>query len=162
MKSFTLLRYRYFYSVISWNLKYIYTYMKWSESCSFVSDSATPWNVAHQSPLSMGFSRPRILEWVAIPFSTHSAGGFFTVWATREAIYTHTHTHIHTCICIYIHTHIYVLDWGTSVHGVTKSWTWLNDKHFHFHIYGLSYTHTHTHTHTHIYIYRLMFSNRKI
>ena len=26
-------------------------------SCSVVSDSATPWTVAHQAPLSMGFSR---------------------------------------------------------------------------------------------------------
>ena len=41
----------------------------------------------------------RILEWVAFPFSrgsshprdrtqvSHSAGGFFTTWATREALY---------------------------------------------------------------------------
>ena len=47
---------------------------------------------------------PRILEWVAYPFSRGSsgpwdqtrasctAGGFFTSWATREA---HTHVHIH-------------------------------------------------------------------
>ena len=34
-----------------------------------VPDSATPWTVAHQSPLSMEFSRPRILEWVSISFS---------------------------------------------------------------------------------------------
>ena len=27
-----------------------------SVSCSVVSDSATPWTVAHQAPLSMGFS----------------------------------------------------------------------------------------------------------
>ena len=26
---------------------------------------ATPWTVAHQAPLSMGFSQARILEWVA-------------------------------------------------------------------------------------------------
>ena len=29
----------------------------------------TPWTVAHQVPLSKGFSRQRILEWVAMPFS---------------------------------------------------------------------------------------------
>jgi len=28
-----------------------------SESCSNMSYSATPWTVAHQAPLSMGFSR---------------------------------------------------------------------------------------------------------
>ena len=45
-----------------------------------------------------GILQTRILEWVAIPFSrgssqprdrtqvSHVAGGFFTVWATREAI----------------------------------------------------------------------------
>ena len=51
---------------------------------------------------------PRILEWVAYPFSSRSsqprnwtrvsciAGGFFTSWATRE-------THMHICIYIYIY-----------------------------------------------------------
>ena len=53
---------------------------------------------------------PRILEWVAYPFSSGSsrprnrtgisciAGRFFTDWAIREAhiyIYIHTHTHTH-------------------------------------------------------------------
>ena len=28
-----------------------------------------PWTVAHQAPLSMGFSKARILEWVAMPSS---------------------------------------------------------------------------------------------
>ena len=51
----------------------------------------TPWTTVH------GILQARILEWVAIPFSrgysqprdqtqvSHSAGGFFTIWATREA-----------------------------------------------------------------------------
>ena len=30
---------------------------------------ATLWTAGHQAPLSMGFSRPRVLEWVAIAFS---------------------------------------------------------------------------------------------
>ena len=46
----------------------------------------------------MGILQARILEWVAMPFSrgssqprdqtqvTHIAGGFFTIWATREAL----------------------------------------------------------------------------
>ena len=61
--------------------------------------SATPWTVAQQAPLSMGFSSKRILEWVAMPFSRGSspprdqtpisytfciASGFFTR-ATWEA-----------------------------------------------------------------------------
>ena len=55
-----------------------------------MSDSATPWIVAIQAPLSMGLSRQRILEWLAISFSRDLpglgiepvspalAGGFFT------------------------------------------------------------------------------------
>ena len=31
---------------------------------------ATPWTAAHQAPLSIGFSQARILEWVAISFSS--------------------------------------------------------------------------------------------
>ena len=56
----------------------------------------TPWTVAHQAPLSTDFSKPRILEWVAIPFARESsqhrdwtqvsyiAGRFFTIWATKH------------------------------------------------------------------------------
>ena len=36
---------------------------------SHVQLFATPWTVAHQAFLSMGFSKARILDWVAIPFS---------------------------------------------------------------------------------------------
>ena len=62
-----------------------------------VSDSATPWTVACQAPLSMGILQARILERVAMPSSrgpsqpkdrmqvSCTASGFFTVWATREA-----------------------------------------------------------------------------
>ena len=32
-----------------------------------------PWTVAHQAPLSMGFPKARILEWVAISFSRGSS-----------------------------------------------------------------------------------------
>ena len=34
--------------------------------CSVVSDSATPWTVAHQAHLSMGF--PRQEYWTGLPF----------------------------------------------------------------------------------------------
>ena len=55
--------------------------------------------LACQAPLSMGILQARILEWLAIPSSTgfsqprsnwdrtqisHTAGRFFTIWATRE------------------------------------------------------------------------------
>ena len=39
-----------------------------SVSLSVVSDSATPWAVARQAPLSMGFSRQEY--WVGLPFSS--------------------------------------------------------------------------------------------
>ena len=57
----------------------------------------TPWTAASQAPLSMRILQARTLEWVAIPLSkgssqprdqtqvSHTAGGFYTVWATREA-----------------------------------------------------------------------------
>ena len=54
--------------------------------------------LAYQTPLSMGILQARILEWVAMSSSrgssqprdrtrvSHIAGGFFTTWATREAL----------------------------------------------------------------------------
>ena len=38
------------------------------QACSVVSDSATPWTVAHQDPLSMEFSRQEY--WSEVPFPT--------------------------------------------------------------------------------------------
>ena len=32
-----------------------------------MSDSVTPWTVAHKTPLSMGILQARILEWVECP-----------------------------------------------------------------------------------------------
>jgi len=55
----------------------------WSLSC--VQLFATPWTVACQAPLSMGFSRTRILEWVAISSS-------------RICIY------VCVCVCTYIYS----------------------------------------------------------
>ena len=66
-------------------------------SQSVVSDSATPWTVAHQAPLLMEILKARILEWVAVPFLkgssqprgqipvSHIAGRLFAIWAPREA-----------------------------------------------------------------------------
>ena len=62
---------------------------------SVVSDSATPRTIAHQAPLSMGFSRQEY--WSRLPFPSPgdlpdlgiepgscTAGRFFTVWTTRH------------------------------------------------------------------------------
>ena len=58
---------------------------------SVVSDSAAPWTVACQAPLSMGILQAGVLEWLAMPFSRESsqrrdqtqvsciAGRFFTI-----------------------------------------------------------------------------------
>ena len=65
--------------------------LKSAQSCLTV----TPWTIAHQAPLSR-VSWPRILEWVAISFTTGSshpedwtwvsstAGRCFTIWATTK------------------------------------------------------------------------------
>ena len=67
------------------------------KSLSRVQLFAALWTVAYQAPLSMGFSR-RVLEWVAISFSSGSswprdwtwisriAGRRFNLWATAEYI----------------------------------------------------------------------------
>ena len=55
-------------SVVQWESVLI-IYMK-VKLLSHVQLFATPWNVAYQAPLSMGFFR-RILEWVAISFSNY-------------------------------------------------------------------------------------------
>ena len=69
------------------------------QSCPFF---ATTWTVARQAPLSMKFLQARILDQVAISFSRRSswlrdrtrvsciAGGFFTIWATRDVLGSHS------------------------------------------------------------------------
>ena len=56
-----------------------------------------PWTVAHQAPLSVGFSEVRVLEWVPFPSAGESswprdqaqffciADSFFTIGATQES-----------------------------------------------------------------------------
>ena len=67
---------------------------KWSQSCLTLCD---PMDYSQSGSSVHGIPQARILEWVAIPFSRGSswprgwtqvfciAGGFFTIWATREA-----------------------------------------------------------------------------
>ena len=74
--------------------------MTLEKSCSVVSDSVVPWNVAHQAPLSMEFPRqeywsqllfhtPRDLPspgiYPALLLSPALADRFFTTSATWEA-----------------------------------------------------------------------------
>ena len=75
------------------------TFTLWLFSHSATSNSfMTPWAVAHRAPLSMGFPKQEILQWVAISFSrgpsqprdqtrvSWIAGRFFAIWATRKPI----------------------------------------------------------------------------
>ena len=68
-----------------------------NKSCSVMSNSVTSWTAAHQDPLSTGF--PRQEYWSGLPFpspgdlpkpgikhGSHTAGGLFTHWATREPL----------------------------------------------------------------------------
>ena len=88
-------------------------------SHSVVSDSATPWTVALQAPLSMGF--PRQEYWSGLLFPPAGtfpdpginptslsapalAGGFFTTeprGKTHVCIYIHIYVHMYTCTYMY-------------------------------------------------------------
>ena len=81
-------------------------------SHSVMSDSATPWTVAHQAPLSMGF--PRQEYWSRLPFplpedlpypginllSPALAGGFFTIQPPWKTIYTYKKLAGEECISL--------------------------------------------------------------
>ena len=83
---------------------------------SYVQLSGSPWTVAHQAPLPMEFSMAKILEWDAIPVSKGSSwprypnqvscivGGFFTVWATKEALRVvyNEPRHVHVILCLLV------------------------------------------------------------
>ena len=48
-------------------ITYLFFKRKWKSSRSVVSDSVTPWTVAYQAPLSMGFSRQECWSGVSLP-----------------------------------------------------------------------------------------------
>ena len=48
--------------------KFVFSKSSSSVSHSVVSDSATPWTIAHQAPLSMGFSRHEYQSGLPFPF----------------------------------------------------------------------------------------------
>ena len=72
---------------------FLHVKVKVSQSCQTLCD--------HMDYTVHGILQARILEWVAFPFSrgfsqtrdrtqvSHSAGRFFTSWATREALHIH-------------------------------------------------------------------------
>ena len=84
-----------------------YTYI---HVCSVISDSATPWNRAHQAPLSMGL--PRQEYWSTLLFPTL---GIFPIqgsdlrllsllhWQTDYLLLRHLES-IYVCVCVCVHT----------------------------------------------------------
>ena len=67
----------------------------------------------------LGILQARILKWVSVPFSRGSswprdqtqvsciAGRFFTIWATREALYMYVYVYMYIYAYAYKHTHTY-------------------------------------------------------
>ena len=114
----------------------VYTYMCVCVCCCLVANSCqtlvTPWDVACQALLSMGFPRQeykniavschfllqgifRIFLTLGLNLSPALTGGFFTTEPPGKAlsptpINIHTHTHTHTHTPTHIHTHQEPLD----------------------------------------------------
>ena len=99
----------------------------------------TPWTVAHQAPLSMGFSGQEY--WSRLPFSSSRgscwtrdgtiiscgsciAGGFFTHWDTRETLASHILALSHFPLLGHFAIRLLALQ-GQSLHFI------------HFHIFGI-------------------------
>ena len=96
----------------------------WAQSSSHVWLIATPWTIARQAPLSLGFSRQEY--WSELPFpspgdlpdpgikpgSSALAGGFFTtepVTCMCIHIWLDTYKCTYTYICVYIwHKHMFI------------------------------------------------------
>ena len=127
---------------------------------SHVQLFATPQTVACQGPLSMRILQARILEWVAMPYFrgssqprdwtqvSHIVGGFFTVWATREAPGAKKYNEKIVLVfqsCLTLGNTMDYSRPGSSVHGIlqarilewvvipfsresseTRDWTWVS------------------------------------
>ena len=89
--------------------------MSCAQLLSCVQLFATPWTVACQAPLSMGFSRQKILEWVSVSSpgdlshpgieaaSPALAGGFFTIVPLGK--YKATSSTPQSSLCLLISSH---------------------------------------------------------
>ena len=88
--------------------------------CSVVPDSATPWTLAYQAPLSMGFSRQQY--WSGLPFP--SPGDLRNPGIEPRSQ--------HCRQTLYRLSHLWEIlkdreAWPGAVHGVAKSLTQLGD-----------------------------------
>ena len=92
---------------------------KWKcESPSRALPSATPWTVARHAPLSMGFSRQEILEWVAISSSRGSSRPRDRTWVF--SISCNDRLILHHCVSWEAHACVCVCDFST-----TYAYVWL-------------------------------------
>ena len=105
--TYTNMTYNYLYLYLSYFTKHVPVYLLrcFSHVLFFVS----LWIVAHQAPLSTGFSRQEY--WRILPSSRGSSwsrdqahvsctvGGFFTHWATWESHTKHNTLWVHPCCC---------------------------------------------------------------
>ena len=102
---------------------------------------ATPWTVAHQAPLSMGFSRQEY--WSGLPCPTPGdfpdpgmeptsltspalAGSFLTISTTWETTHTHTHTHTHKDRYVSAYTHMHIC---TYIQTYVHTYMYLETEH---------------------------------
>ena len=136
---------------------------------------ATPWTIAQQASLSMGFSRQEY--WSGLPFlspgflpspgieleSPALAGGFFTTeppGKTKCCCNTTQITTYEPCLskhpfsaygmCVYIYMYIH-----THTHTYTYT-------HVYIHIYVYIYVYTYTHIYIHIYTHTCIHTHKEL
>ena len=139
------------------DLIYICVYLSHSVIHLFV----TSWTVAHQAPLSMGFSRQEYCN--ELPFPSPGdlpdpgiEPGSPTFQADSLPSEPPGKPHIYVCVCICVYIYIYITFRGAGLDIYIYTHT-----HIYVYIYVYDYTHTYIHiyviiyTHTHIYEYSL-------
>ena len=96
-------------------------------SCSVVSDSATPWTVAHQAPLSMGSPRQEYWSGLTVPTATSvSAISCIDRWilyhcAPWEALYYNIKQKVKKKIMLEFHSNRFLgLSGLVNTHWVLK------------------------------------------
>ena len=67
--------------------------------------TATPWSVAHQAPLSMGFFQAAVLEWVSISFF------YIYIYISHTYIYGMC-VYVYVCVCVCVKTKPVSIYWS--------------------------------------------------
>ena len=112
-----------------------------SEVAQSYQTLVTPWTAAYQAPLSMGFSRQKYWSGVPLPSPRkvcvyiemlYFKYSWSEVGYSVEYIYICIYYWVQNTLEMEMVAHSSILtgkegDWWARVHGVTKSWTRLND-----------------------------------